>query len=665
MRRQVVTILFCVFAKIICAQTCTNTGQTPASAIFVCGSGVILQNTVPACGNISILVPCVNSGNFYINRNPVWFRFACFSDGALGFTITPLDASENFDWQLFDKTGHNPEDVFTDPELFVACNWSGEIGETGASSIGSSLVVCAEPGQPSFSSMPSLVQGHEYLLMVSHFDNSTNGFMIEFTSGVNNITDPVEPYLKSVRTSCDNSQVIVKVNSKIRCNTLATDGSDFSISPSTNILSAAAFSCSSKPDTDSVVLTLSNPLTIGNYTLSVKNGTDGNTLMDYCNRFIATGNSILLPVASLQPTPMDSIIAPSCNPSELELFFSRPIQCGSIAGDGSDFIIVGPQNISISGITIDCGSSASTQNITLNLATSLTTGGNYQVQLKNGSDGNTLIDECGSQTPVSSKSFAVKENVDATFNYSMTAGCKKDTIQFLHTGSGGVTNWLWTFDNATTSILQNPVQVYPATGQYSIKLIVTNGSCSDTAVQNITLDNQVNAAFEVPDIICPEDGLTIQNKTIGSVNSWLWNYGDGNFSATKDPPAYFFQRTGRETLYKIGLTAISSFCRDSVSKYVRVLSSCYIAVPSAFSPNNDGVNDYLYPLNAIKADDLDFRIYNRNGRLVFVTKDWQKKWDGTIKGLAQPSGVYVWILRYTHHDTGQKHELKGTTMLIR
>ncbi len=664
MHRQVITILFCVFAKFIFAQTCVNTAQTPASAIFMCGSGIYVQNTVPPCGNLQFPPPCTD-GYSYSNRNPFWFRFASFNTGTLGFVITPNDGSENYDWQVFDKTGHNPEDVFTDPTLLVAANWSGDVGETGASAEGTSLIVCSGATQLLYSSMPTVIQGHEYLLMVSHFDNTTNGFRLEFTTGVSNITDPVVPHLKSVRTSCDGRQVIVKLNTKMKCNTLANDGSDFSISPQVNIQSAVSFSCATRPDTDSITLFLNNPIAIGNYTLSVKNGNDGNTLMDHCTRFIDVGNSIPLIVSPLQPTPMDSIIAPSCNPSKLDLFFSRPIQCGSIAYDASDFMITGPQSVSISDISIDCGGSASTQNITLNLGTAITAGGNYQLQLKTGTDGNTLIDECGSQTPVSIKSFTVKENVDATFNYTMNAGCKKDTLHFLHNGSGSVTKWWWTFDNTTTSILQNPVQIYPATGQHSVKLIVTNGACSDTSIQNITLDNEVNASFDVPDIICPEDGLIIQNKTNGTVNNWLWNYGDGNMNTTKDPPVYFFPATGKEILYKIRLTAISSFCSDSVSKYVRVLRSCYIAVPSAFSPNNDGINDFLYPLNAIKADDLDFRIYNRNGRSVFATKNWLNKWDGTIKGLPQPSGVYVWVLRYTHHDTGQKHELKGTTMLIR
>jgi hypothetical protein len=51
--------------------------------------------------------------------------------------------------------------------------------------------------------------------------------------------------------------------------------------------------------------------------------------------------------------------------------------------------------------------------------------------------------------------------------------------------------------------------------------------------------------------------------------------------------------------------------------------------------------------------------------MVFHSRNWKDKWDGKINGLEQPSGVYVWMLSYTHHDTGEKVFQKGTVVLIR
>jgi len=106
-------------------------------------------------------------------------------------------------------------------------------------------------------------------------------------------------------------------------------------------------------------------------------------------------------------------------------------------------------------------------------------------------------------------------------------------------------------------------------------------------------------------------------------------------------------------------------CFDTAAKQLIEVKSCYITVPSGFTPNGDGVNDYLYPLNAYKATNLEFRVYNRYGQLVFETKDWTKKWDGTISGKPQDTGTFVWMLQYTDKDSGKEYFLKGTTVLIR
>ena len=121
-----------------------------------------------------------------------------------------------------------------------------------------------------------------------------------------------------------------------------------------------------------------------------------------------------------------------------------------------------------------------------------------------------------------------------------------------------------------------------------------------------------------------------------------------------------------ENSYQASLKVISNLgCEDTVSHTIRVLKSCYIAVPNAFSPNGDGLNDFLYPLNAFKADKLEFRVYNRLGQLVFKSNDWTQKWDGTIKGEPQDTGIYVWTLKYINRDTGKPVSQKGSTVLIR
>ena len=96
-----------------------------------------------------------------------------------------------------------------------------------------------------------------------------------------------------------------------------------------------------------------------------------------------------------------------------------------------------------------------------------------------------------------------------------------------------------------------------------------------------------------------------------------------------------------------------------------MVSNCYLAIPKAFTPNADGLNDFLYPTNAYKAKNLYFAVYNRVGQKLFETTNWTNKWNGNFKGNPQDAGTYVWLLHYTHIETGQQFNLKGTTVLIR
>ncbi|MEO8403786.1 MAG: PKD domain-containing protein, partial [Chitinophagaceae bacterium] len=147
---------------------CTTLGQTPSTAFPVCGTSTFHQSTVPLCTTNDIFVPgCSGTGTaLYQNKNPFFYKFTCFSAGTLGFTITTNSPNEDYDWQLYDITGHNPEDIFTDNTLVVTGNWAGTYGNTGASAGGVNFLQCAsDPAQHlnAFAQMPTLIVGHQYL----------------------------------------------------------------------------------------------------------------------------------------------------------------------------------------------------------------------------------------------------------------------------------------------------------------------------------------------------------------------------------------------------------------------------------------------------------------------------------------------------------------------
>jgi gliding motility-associated-like protein len=654
------------------AQNCTTLGQNPATAFPVCGTAAFVQTEVPPCGGRQILTP--GCSDFLSDINPFWYRFTCFESGVLGFTITPNNPSDDYDWQIFDITNRNAEDVYTDQSMFVACNWSGEPGTTGASAAGTTLTVCGSTGggpfRPLFTSMPQLIEGHEYILLVSHFSGSfQSGYRLEFGGGTAVITDPTIPQLVKARAICDGIQMSMKLNKKMKCSSLSANGSEFVLQPPiARVIAATGVTCSSAFDMDSIVVTLGSPIPPGNYSLSITTGSDGNNLLDNCGREIADGQSLPVTVFPLFPTPMDSIEPLTCSSNELVLVFSKPMRCNSIAPDGTDFRITGPAGSpTVNGARGVCNAEGLTQSIRVTLSTPIKKVGSFRIFLQAGTDGNTLLNECGKETPAgSSLPFSTKDTVSARFNSGIRFGCKVDTVFLSHDGANGVNEWFWTFDNGTTGRSRDTTLFYSIFGAKTIRLRVSNGTCSDSSVQTVELDNFIDARFESTKVVCPEDPASFRDQSIGNVRQWLWTFGNGNQSNLQSPPPQFYLPGNgiREEAVKLVITDPFG-CKDSVVNRITVAGNCFIAVPGAFSPNRDGLNDYLYPTNAYKARDLYFAIYNRVGQKIFETNDWTVKWDGNYLGNPQDPGTYVWYLRYTLIDSGETIFKKGTTVLLR
>ena len=655
---------------------CTGLGQNPATAFPVCGATTFVQKIVPICDNANVPAKgCTNTT--FSTSNPYWYKFTCYTAGTLGFVITPLSTvNQDYDWQLFDITGHDPKDVFTDISLVVTANWVGTYGLTGASAAGTNVFSCgSDPAQnlSAFAKMPDLIVGHEYLLLISHFLNlgetSEAGYTLSFQGGTASIVNPILPILQSSYGVCDGTQIVVALNKKIKCGSIAADGSDFTINGTAaiSIASATGSGCLVGFDADSILLKLNNILSPGTYTVSTKIGSDGNSLIDNCDNNMAVGLQSTLKFLGAIPTPMDSISPVICIKDTLQLIFSKPIDCNSIAADGSDFSITGPALVSIKSATGICNNGISSV-IKIILTSPIRVNGFFTVKLKTGTDGNTIVDECGFVTPAGATiNFTTKNITTADYTSIVYSGCKRDTLKLTHNGNGVTDLWQWYIDSVLTSTSQNPIIVSKLFGPHSLQLFVSNGFCTDTSRGNFKFPDQtVKAAFLVKTTICPTDSLHFTDTSTNHPISWKWNFGNAVTSSLQVPEAQYYPLTGRFTNYTARLIVQNNFnCSDTAYKTIGVLASCYIAVPSAFTPNGDGLNDYLYPLNAFKADNLLFRIYNRYGQIIFETKDWTKKWDGRIDSQLQPSGTYVWTLDYVDRDNGQRIALKGTTVLIR
>lgn len=669
MLRKVYSILF-LTSFLFClakAQTpipCTTLGQTPGTAFPVCGTDTFSIQSVNICGNYAVPANC----NITVtDKNPYYYKFTCFTAGTLAFVITPNNLNDDYDWQLFDVTNRKPTDIYSDASLFVASSWSGDAGLTGASAAGTSLENCDGYGVPRFSKMPALIQGHQYILMISHFTDSQSGYSLSFGGGSASITDPVNPALQRATASCDGAEIILKLNKQMKCTSLAANGSDFSISSAIAMVTGATgINCSNGFDMDSVIVKLSAPLPPGNYTLRIETGTDGNNLLDNCNRGIPNGQTVPFMVLPLTPTPMDSLTTPGCAPNMLQLVFKDKMMCSSIAADGSDFVITGNPAVTVQSATGVC-TGGLTNMVQVLLSAPIQNAGNFQIMLKTGSDGNTLINECGGESLAGATlAFTTYDTVWASISYLLHTGCTKDTVDFSNNGNNGINSWSWDFGNSIQSNTQHFQVIYTTEGTKNATLMVSNGHCADTNSISLQVGTRIKAAFEGTSVVCPGDPASVSDMSSGPVTSWHWNFGNGFVSTLQKPaPQYYPSSTSILSLPIELIVKGSSGCADTAVRFITIPPNCYIAVPKAFSPNNDGLNDYLYPTNAYKAKELTFRIFNRNGQKIFESHNWMVKWDGTFNGSPQDPGTYVWTLSYTDIETGKKFESKGSTVLLR
>lgn len=103
------------------------------------------------------------------------------------------------------------------------------------------------------------------------------------------------------------------------------------------------------------------------------------------------------------------------------------------------------------------------------------------------------------------------------------------------------------------------------------------------------------------------------------------------------------QQNGNDPVIKYRITAYKKGDGQvySQSNTVETLPPLSFFVPSAFTPNGDGLNDTFGPVGEGIAE-YQMLIFNRWGNLVFESSDIGKQWDGTYQGEKAELGVYVY-----------------------
>lgn len=247
-------------------------------------------------------------------------------------------------------------------------------------------------------------------------------------------------------------------------------------------------------------------------------------------------------------------------------------------------------------------------------------------------------------------------------NFSFDSACFGKPLQFddRSTNSlGAISIWDWNLGNGNTSALQSPITFYSSYQQYTVSLkVATTNGCVSALTSKILSIQKVNI-FAGRDTSIAK-GQPLQLQATGA-SSYIWTPTTGlNNNIIYNPIAVLYNNS--QTYYLKGVTREGCLGFDTIN--IKVFNRADIYVPNAFTPNGDGLNDYLQPI-FIGIKQLNYlRIFDRWGNIIFESRNETDKWEGRLKGEKLGTGNFVWIAEAVTFE-GRVIERKGSVMIIR
>lgn len=323
--------------------------------------------------------------------------------------------------------------------------------------------------------------------------------------------------------------------------------------------------------------------------------------------------------------------------------------------------------------------------------------------------------------------FVASDLVAQYANYSFSAertDCSSKTITGKISYTADLDSVRWDFGDGVQSTLLSPVHTFPAFGEYTINLILYRKGCTAAELIVTTLQSKLSltsASTNLPPDMAICEMAQVVLRSNASDGSYLWSTGETTDTIiVTQPGLYWLEKTvqgcssrdsiliSQKSITKVHLGNDTTVCVEKpvilrapvsgtnftwsdgstgptitvtkagayslkfenastciVSDTINVeVGNCEIYFPSAFTPNGDTRNDLFGLINNTSAKTFELQIFDRNGQLVFQSRDQYQKWDGNKNGKRQPAGTYVWLMRFKP-SRGPEQIVKGTVLLIR
>ncbi len=234
------------------------------------------------------------------------------------------------------------------------------------------------------------------------------------------------------------------------------------------------------------------------------------------------------------------------------------------------------------------------------------------------------------------------------------------TIITTAVGGSGIYSYTWSNGQSTQSLTNLHAGAYSVT--------ISDGFC--TVIESITVGEVQGpvASFSVhPRVLTLMDGpVSFNDNSVGTVTQWNWDFGDNSPHGSGPDPQHVYQNLGE--YYITEIVSDNNGCSDTITDSVKIKEIYTIYVPSAFTPNGDGVNDIFLPKGInIDPDNYELMVFDRWGKLVFRTSNLLEGWDGTLNNKGDANhvvlDVYVYRIKLKEID-GPKHDYIGRVTLV-
>jgi gliding motility-associated-like protein len=173
----------------------------------------------------------------------------------------------------------------------------------------------------------------------------------------------------------------------------------------------------------------------------------------------------------------------------------------------------------------------------------------------------------------------------------------------------------------------------------------------------LSSDTVLVKQLEAPDFslggdqfLCPGQELTL-SVGVGDASYRWHDQSTGSTIVVRNPGVYFVDVSNR-----------CGVARDSI---VVSQGACTVYIPSAFTPDNNGLNDVFLAKGTGNVVLFHMAIYDRWGGVLFATDDKNKGWNGSSNGVMVPIGTYVYVVKYREQNSDMEKWLKGTVSVIR